>query len=192
MSKRIAVHWSACDDTGEVTGHEHCLFSEDEQGVSLRAALSGARDAAFGAQYYLVADPEFRTREVWVDYVGGPELHIASDGQGHWFDLRSESPLPELDGCLDADIAVTPATNMLPIRRLKLAEGEAQEIAVAFVPPPGEIGDTFLPRKVMQRYTCLSPARAYLYENLTSGFSAEIKVDEHGLVTDYPGAFCRL
>ncbi|WP_460273412.1 putative glycolipid-binding domain-containing protein [Celeribacter sp. ULVN23_4] len=192
MTMRIAARWSAYNGRGDSTGHEHCVFSVGEDEVSLKAALSGAGKFPFGAQYHLKADPQFRTRELWVEYVGKMVLHIASDGQGNWFDLRSESPLPELDGCLDADIAVTPATNMLPIRRLKLAAGETQEIAVAFVPPPGEIGDTFRPRKVMQRYTCLSPARAYLYENLTSGFAAEIKVDGHGLVTDYPGAYCRL
>ncbi|PTQ68585.1 putative glycolipid-binding domain-containing protein [Celeribacter persicus] len=187
MSVQIAVRWSAW----ETEGLEHCHVSLDTDGVQIRAALSRNRSIPYAVQYHVRADAGFRTREVWVDCIGGPRLHVTSDGQGHWHDLIRDDPLPGLEGCLDVDLAVTPATNMLPIRRLGLAQGEHEEISVAFVPPPDEIVGRFLPRKLPQRYTCLGDGR-YLYEGLTTGFSAEIEVDEHGLVIDYPGAFRRL
>ncbi|ATG47193.1 putative glycolipid-binding domain-containing protein [Celeribacter ethanolicus] len=186
MSVRIAVRWNAW----EAEGMEHCHLLVDAQGAVLTAALSGGQSPAYAAQYMVAADAAFHTREVWVRYVGGPELHVTSDGEGHWRDTTRDEALPALAGCLDVDIAVTPATNMLPIRRLGLAEGESREIEVAYVPPPGEGVGRFLPRKVAQRYTCLGPER-YLYEGLSSGFAAEIEVDEHGLVRDYPGVFRR-
>ena len=55
---------------------------------------------------------------------GGPEpceadLSLTGDGAGRWqIDGRDA---PDLDGCLDLDIQVTPFTNSLPIRRLDLA-----------------------------------------------------------------------
>lgn len=187
MTEQVARRWGAWD--GE--GVEHCHLSEDAEGARLTSALSGGGAAPYAVQYRVETDAAFQTRAVWVGCVGGPELHLARDGQGHWHDLLRDTELPALEGCLDVDIAVTPATNMLPIRRLQLALGAAQEIAVAYVPPPGEIVGLFLPRKVTQRYTRLGPQR-YLYEGLTTGFSTEFEVDAQGLVIDYPGAFRRL
>jgi hypothetical protein len=186
MSVRIAVRWNAW----EAEGAEHCHVSIGPDGAVLTAALSGGHSPAYAVQYRVVTDAAFHTREVWVKSVGGSELHVTSDGAGHWHDVARDAALPALEGCLDVDIAVTPATNMLPIRRLGLAAGESREIEVAYVPPPGEGVGLFLPRKVAQRYTCLGPNR-YLYEGLSSGFAAEIEVDEHGLVRDYPGVFRR-
>src|SRR5438045_236669 len=58
-----------------------------------------------------------------------PTLHVYADGQGHWTAASGEA-LPDLDGCIDVDISVTPFTNTLPIRRLALASGASQEIVV--------------------------------------------------------------
>ena len=41
---------------------------------------------------------------------------VASDGAGHW--RVDERERPDLEGCLDVDIQITPFTNTLPIRRL--------------------------------------------------------------------------
>jgi uncharacterized protein len=46
-------------------------------------------------------------------------------------------------------------------------------------------------RVVRQRYTRLG-AHCYRYDNLQSGYQADITVDDLGLVTGYPGAFERL
>ena len=43
-----------------------------------------------------------------------------------------------------------------------------------------------------QRYTCIEPGRRYLYEAVDRTFSAELEVDEDGLVVDYPTLFRRL
>jgi len=41
--------------------------------------------------------------------------------------------VPELEGCMDVDISVTPFTNTLPIQKLGLAPTESPEVSVAYV-----------------------------------------------------------
>lgn len=100
--------------------------------------------------------------------------------------------LPDLAGCVDVDIAITPATNTLPIKRLRLQAQESKDILAAYVPLPNQVGADFLPRPAEQRYTCLTPGRLYRYDGLVRGFTAELEIDEAGLVLDYPGMFRRL
>lgn len=105
-------------------------------------------------------------------------LVLEHDGRGHWRDR------PELDGCLEVDISTTPLTNTLPIRRLRLAPGESREIRAVYIDMPS------LELSVMpQRYTRLDDGR-YRYQS--ENFQADLTVDEHGLVVDYPGLWRRL
>lgn len=178
-----------CDWHG--SGLEHCVLREGAEGLTLEGVVAGPDAASFGASYLVRTDARFHTREVRLRFTGGPRLHLASDGMGRWTDMIGGSALAVLDGCLDVDIGVTPATNTLPIRRLGLAAGERGEILAAHVPPPQRWAAEVLPRPAHQRYTCLG-GRHYRYEGLDSGFSAELEVDASGLVLEYPDAFRRL
>lgn len=172
-------------------GLEHCACRLDETGLMLEGVVAGTHEGLYGAHYLVRADAAFRTRDVRVAFVGGPALHLRADGEGGWRNAADGRSLPDLQGCVDIDIRVTPATNTLPIRRLGLAVGDSREIAVAYVPLPAG-ADGLGPRRVMQRYTRLEGTGRYRYEGLDSGFSAEIEVDVTGLVLDYPGVFRRL
>jgi len=111
---------------------------------------------------------------------------LHSDGDGHWRDGQGAT-LGAIEGCIDIDIAATPFTNTLPIRRLQLAEGERQPIEVAYISTP----DLQVTR-VEQAYTCIALNREYRYEGIFRNFSADMTVDEDGLVIDYPTLFTRL
>ncbi len=176
----------------EGAGLEYCALREDPEGLLLEGTLIGTRDGLYGACYYVRTDALFRTREVEVRYAGGPRLHVISNGEGYWLDLLHSAPLPDLDGCLDVDIGVTPATNTLPIRRLNLAVGESRDIAVAYVPLPTQIAGPFRPMRANQRYTCVVRGRTYRYEGLFRRFSADLDIDASGLVLDYPDTFRRV
>ena len=98
--------------------------------------------------------------------------------------------MPELQGCIDADISVTPFTNTLPIRRLGLAPEESAELYVAYV-----VGTRLQAWPEPQRYTCLEKSdRGGLYRflSLDGEFTADLPVDADGLVLDYPGLFRRV
>jgi len=92
-----------------------------------------------------------------------------------------------LSDAVDIDLAVSPFTNTLPIRRLRLEEGETADIVTAYISSPGAevLADP-------QRYTCLKKNALYRYASLDSDFTRDIEVDEQGLVTLYPGLFRRV
>ena len=92
---------------------------------------------------------------------------------------------PDLDGCIDVDVAATPLTNTVPIRRLDgLGVGQPVTSPVAWVDVPG-LGVT----QVEQTYERL-PDRdglaAWRYSDPNHG-SFTLTVDDDGLVVDYEG-----
>lgn len=182
------VRWQDWDGNGL----EHCVCSDTGEGLVLEGVVAGTRHGAYGGHYFVRTDPAFRTREVRVRYVDGPHMHVEADGEGKWRDVLKDKPLPHLDGCIDVDIGITPATNTLPIKRLKLQAEESQDITVAYVPLLDQIDGEFLPQRAEQRYTCLTPNRRYRYEGLFRAFTAELEIDEDGLVLDYPETFQRV
>jgi uncharacterized protein len=86
---------------------------------------------------------------------------------------------PELDGCTDVDLGLSPSTNTLAINRLRLAEGAKGVIRAAWVKFP-ECTVAVLP----QSYECIGN-RQYLYRSLTSDFKALLDIDENGVVKTY-------
>lgn len=74
-----------------------------------------------------------------------PSLHIISDENGIWHDVENDKQLMHLQGCHNVDVGFTPATNMLPLRRLNPASKESQPIKVAYIPLPEKIGEKFKP-----------------------------------------------
>lgn len=169
---------------------EHCLLTLGADGLTLEGVVAGTRQDEYGAHYHVRTDAQGRTRAVRVRYLGGPELHVTADQDARWRDEITGTPLADLDGCLDVDIGLTPATNTLPIRRLGLAQGQAAEITAAYVPLPAQIQGAFRPRRAAQRYTRLAD-RLWRYEGLFRNFTAELAVDDLGLVLDYPQLFRR-
>lgn len=169
-------------------GHEHLILREVPRGLTAHSSVTGVTEEGrpFSLRYYLRTDLAWRVREVELALLGSDSrLFLRSDGAGRWTDEKGR-PLPELDGCIDVDVSVSPFTNTLPIRRLGLAPDSSDDVEVVYLSVPG-----LTLRRARQRYSCLGPER-YLFESLHSGFRAELRVDADGLVLDYPGLFRRL
>lgn len=117
-------------------------------------------------------------------------IELRSSAMRRWSVHRSTesewSSLPELDGLIDIDLGCTPATNLLPIRRLNLAIGESMNTTAVWVTFPS-LDIAPLP----QRYTRLGD-REYLYESFLSGFRANLIVDAFGVVDRYSDIWIRL
>ena len=176
----------------ESQGLEHCVCLETYDGLSLEGVVAGTRLGLYGGRYYVRTDAVFRTREVHVEYLNGPSLHVEADEDGNWYDRIGNRALNNLQGCFDVDIGITPATNTLPIKRLRLRDGDSRDITVAYVPLPDQVDGDFLPERAEQRYTCLVSGQRYKYEGLFRAFTAELEIDEFGLVLDYPETFRRV
>ena len=132
--------------------------------------------------YAITCDAGWRTRELRLSGRLGPDLcglTLTADGEGTW--TRDGRPCPEVDGCLDIDLEFSPATNLLPLRRLELAAGgPAVPVRAAWLRFPSlEL------EPLDQTYQRQSEHRV-LYTSAT-GFSAELDVDAEGFVLRYPG-----
>ena len=143
-------------------------------------------DGAYAGWFHICLDAGWNVTRFAVHHAADQRLALQAERHGRWTDARG-APLPEFDGCIDIDISTTPFTNTLPIRRLPWQAGQARELDMLYVP-----FDTLAPRRDRQRYPCLEPGRRFRFEALRSGFTAEISIDDDGLVVDYPGLFRRI
>jgi uncharacterized protein len=166
---------------------EHLHLREDGSGVHADSLIVGSLDdSPLRLRYDVECDRDWRTTAIRVSDLNGDE-HVVlthTDDTG-WRDA-SGNDRPELADAIDVDIAATPFTNALPIRRLRLQTGQAQEITVVFI----AVAPSLSFRPLRQRYTRLAGDR-YLYESLESDFKRELLVDPNGLVIDYPGFWRR-
>lgn len=169
----------------QAPGIEHLVLRENADGILAESVAVSADAEPFAVHYRIACGSDWRTREVEVNLVGGARTVLTTDGMGNW--SRDGAPVVELAGALDPDLTITPFTNSLPIRRLRLKRSESAEIAVAFIRLP-ELSIV----RSRQRYTCLEEGRRYLYESLVSGFRREIEVDGQGLVITYPDFWQRM
>jgi hypothetical protein len=167
-------------------GLDHVTLTAQNGALVARGSAVGDRGGQpYGVFYRIDCDEAGHVRELAMGTTSGQGLHLISDGAGHWTNGVGEG-LSHFEGCLDVDLAGTPFTNSLPIRRLNWDVGQRREFRMVYVP-----FDSFVPTVDGQVYTCLAPDR-FLYEAADRSFSAEISVDAQGLVTEYPTLFTRI
>lgn len=150
---------------------ENCLVTVNESGAVIDSRVVGSYQ---GSLYHV--EYKIQTNEKWETIRFELKTQVNGKQQIHKRDL--EQPV-------DIDIPLTPFTNTLPIRRLKLAIGETREISVLYL---DILADNF--RMLRQKYHRISEFE-YKYENVPNDFEAVITVDEDGLVVDYPELFVR-
>ena len=163
---------------------DRCRLETGPDGLRLSGTVLTAEFGTPLAVRYLVeAGPDGLTRRVELDLDGGAVHRVlVADGAGRWRWEGGRAGLVEVDGALDVDLTVTPATNTLPIRRLAgLEAGEAADLRMAWVQFP-ELSVI----SSAQRYERLAGDR---WRFSTGGFTAELLVDPDGLVLDYGGLF---
>lgn len=138
-------------------------------------------------EYTITTNAAWETQAVHVlrrSGEGEARLQLRADAERRWW--KGEEELVHLRGCPDIDLACTPSTNTLPIRRLGLDVGQAADVRTAWIRIPS-LALEVLP----QRYTRLTQTR-YRYESNDGRFVAEVDVDAHGLVTNYPPGWERI
>lgn len=144
-------------------GREHCRLLAD--GLAGDVVID---QCAFS--YRVAVDSSWRTRSLRVSgFVGSSP-----------FALSLDAPLPE--GCIDVDLGFTPSTNTLPIRRLGLRVGEEAPVSAWWLRYPA-----LTLERLDQTYRRLSEF-TWRYSS-ASGFTAELGVDEYGMVREYEGGW---
>ncbi len=184
VTKLVVARWQDWD----AKGIEHLVLREGPREIVAESVVVASADGLnFALRYSIRCDRSWRVRNAEVGIVGDArKIEIAGDGKGNWADGAGKS-LPKLAGAIDIDLSVSPFTNTLPIRRLRLSAGQSAEIVAVYIVAPALTLVTD-----PQRYTCVVPGKRYRYESLDSDFTREIDVDDHGLVVTYPDLFRRL
>ncbi len=155
-----------------------------EANVAEGTVLVVLADVPVRARYRIEHDPAWRFRSASIA-VGPPEaprrLEILRLSDGRW--QVDGQPRPDLDGCEDLDLMVTPYTNSPVLAAHPLRPGETRSLRVTWVRfPELEV------RAVEQEYTRLDAPvgfSRYRYRNRESGFAGELTLDGEGLVVEY-------
>ncbi|HLT90316.1 MAG TPA: putative glycolipid-binding domain-containing protein [Woeseiaceae bacterium] len=174
-----SVLWRRLD----VSGHDVCRLERSSDGWQvLGMAVFRENGVLAGVTYEVACDPAWRTRRGRVRGWHGMRslnLDIARTAADTW--TLNGAAVPGLEACLDLDLGFTPATNVLPLRRLELGEGEAADAPAAWL----DVAAGTLER-LPQRYERRS-SNTYWYESPTAGYAALLEAFPSGLVRRYPG-----
>ena len=140
--------------------------------------LEGSEPAE--ARYEIHCDNSWKTQSAQLSLsLGGAvkELSVTRK-DGCWYENGQRNH--RVSGSIDIDLAWSPSTNTLPIRRLQLSRGESSgSLRAAWVVFP-EL--TLQPLEQEYRYM---GDRRYWYASQQEAFHAELLVDEDGLVVTY-------
>lgn len=164
-------------------GHEACRLVSQESGWQLEGTAVFSHEGQIcRLGYQILCDLDWQTTSAKVEgWLGEKviDIQIKHDSNERWW--LNEVEQPAVMGCTDADLNFSPSTNLLPIRRLELAIGQAAEVRAAWLRFPG-----FELEPLSQLYRRLDET-TYRYESAGGQFMAELKVNHTGFVVDYSG-----
>lgn len=171
----------------DLHGHEACRLSQLATGWRISGtAVFGFNGASCHLAYTVKCDSQWHTESAVVKgWVGtrSIDIDITRNADKVW--QLNGAACDAVKGCVDIDLNFTPATNTLPIRRLKLAVGESATVRAAWLRFP-----SFDLEPLEQSYQRLEQT-VYRYESAGGRFTARVDVDDAGLVTRYGNIWTR-
>lgn len=175
---QATARWRALDREGEDT----CRLSLADHGWLL-VGHARFRDAdGFAALDYVVrCDAGWHT--LGADVAGMHDdrevrYRILRDNERWWLNEKAQA---DLDGAVDIDLSFTPATNLMPLRRLLASRDTSLGVAAAWLRYPANRLD-----RLDQTYARTGLPDVVSYEARQTGFSTELTFDKSGFVTLYP------
>lgn len=178
------VLWRRVDEVSV----EHCRLLRLADAYVLDGRVLTMVDAQpFQVHYIIDCDLGWSTRTVQIATIHGitnQTLQLRRDASGSWW--RDGTRMPEFDGLIDVDLSISPSTNTLPIRRLGLETGAAASTDAVWVR-----FSALSMERLPQRYT-RTDERQYLYESRGGSFTADLEIDDHGMVLRYGDLWARV
>jgi GNAT superfamily N-acetyltransferase len=164
-------------------GHDAARLWETPKDRTLEGtAIFEDAGRACRLDYRVLCDVSWRTRSAivrgWIDHEPFA-VAIAANAAREW--TINGIVAAAVQGCDDVDLSFTPATNLLPIRRLGLAVGQKASVRAAWLKFP-EVALSPLD----QSYTRVD-AGQYRYESDNGAFLATLDTTPDGFVHRYSG-----
>ena len=174
MRDSHAVCWRRLD----VPGHDGARLQRTAAGWRISGtAICTTGGEATVLTYGIECDERWRTRTGMVRGFIGPREVVRDlfvDDAGRWYMNGVECPA--VAGAVDLDLEFSPATKLLPVRRLQLDVGDEAAVRAAWLRFP-----VLTIEPLEQRYRRLDQCR-YRYESARGAFSCDITVDSEGFV----------
>lgn len=171
----------APDDTGPILG---------ERSDGSWGPVEQKTPRPWSTRFSVVVDGHWQTRSAFVEVLSADGLDrvtLTADALGEW--TLDGRPWPDLQGCHDIDISVSPITNTLVVRRLEMAVGEERSVEVAWLDVPSLAVHRV--RQTYRREPDGPDGPRFVYADPTYG-SFEFTVDSLGVVREYQGLFARV
>jgi hypothetical protein len=174
-----AMLWTRLD----TPGHDACVLEDTGEGFTIEGtAVYRYQGAPAHLRYRVACTRAWRTVSGEVrGTIGRSSMTwlVSRAKTGAWI-LNGDLALPPGD-CIDLDLGITPATNLLQIRRLALGVGQQADCPVVWLDAAaGRL------RVLAQTYERRAET-GYWYEAPRVGYAAMLDVSELGFVREYPG-----
>ena len=167
----------------DTSGHETARVYGDDDGWYLDgSAIFLYEGSPCRLEYFIECDTDWTTRSATVDgWVGEHvvECEISVSADRLWY--LDDQEIKSVEGCIDLDLNFSPVTNLLPLRRLNLKDGGRESVSAAWLKFP-----SFTLERLEQSYSRIDGSTVK-YESRGGEFVRELKVNQAGLVIDYPG-----
>jgi uncharacterized protein len=181
LPRNSYMHWRRLDGSGR----EEAGIEQTAEGWRLTGQVETEEGSVHAQLRYVIdCDPNWRTRRAVVTgSASGSDVQFefTADGEGHW--MLNGAPLALVQDAIDIDLGFTPATNLLPIRRLDLKVGEGASVRSAWLRFPELRVDE------LEQWYQREETHVFRYEALVDGerFQARLDTDEFGRVLLYEG-----
>lgn len=171
------ILWSRADGSG----HESARLIEP--GRLGGTSVFEHDGAPVRLDYHIECNDGWITRSASVrGWIGSQTVAVDIDVRdGQW--RLNGSPFSACAGCIDVDLNFSPATNLLPIRRLQLEIGDRATVRAAWLRFPS------MKLEVLEQSYERISADVFRYESAGGKFKADLKVDACGFPIDYPGGW---
>lgn len=166
----------------DVPGAETAWLARDGEGWLLAGTVvttEGGTPAAL--QYEVRCGRDFATTAASVRGRIGPSPVSCSVERGASGWVLDGRPIAGLGAALDIDLAFSPATNLLPLRRLRLEPGRSARVVAAWLRYPE------LDLVPLQQVYSRPSEHELRYEAPSLRFSATLLLHSSGFVREYPG-----
>jgi hypothetical protein len=173
----------------DLHGLERLSLDKQPDRITATSTVISVEGKGLRLDHRWVLTPYWRAQSVEVERWNEHEhrtLRLVRVGAARW--EVNGTARPDLDGAEEPDLSVTPFCNTFPIRRLSQTVGDHLTLETAYVN-----GADLTVTRSKQRYERLGHGRVrYVDLGLFNGFTAELTVDEDGLVRSYERLFERV